>query len=172
MKRYLLICVALLRVVTQNSIADPQTERIRKGAEENSAALTAGDFSRVVDFTYPKAVEMLGGREKMVELLRHGTEEMQSQGAAILGAQVTEPKEVVTFGTKRFAIVPMVVKSRIPEGTITAKSFLLAISTDEGMTWTFLDGAGITKEILAQVIPDFPPQLSLPTKEPPTLERN
>lgn len=170
MKYSLPVAVALLSLISHHANADPQTERIRKGAEENSAALAAGDYDRVVDFTYPKVVEMIGGRKKMIEILRRLAEDMKSHGTAILGADVSEPKEVVASGSKRFAIIPTVVRMKVPEGTLRSKGFLLGISADEGKTWTFIDGAGITKEKLALVLPEFPPQLTLPSREPPVLE--
>jgi hypothetical protein len=49
--------------------------------------------------------------------------------------------------------------------------FLIGISSDRGSTWTFIDGTQATKEELAQLVPDFPAQLSLPTPpEHPVVE--
>jgi len=170
------IALIAVAICTQFANADPQTEQIRKLAAENSAALTSGNYARLVELTYPKVVEMIGGRDKMIETLRKGTEDMKAHGNAILGAEVSEPKEVVPRGDKQFAIVPMITRMQVPEGTLHFKGFLIAISEDRGKTWTFIDGAGLVKEPgkekekLAQVLPDFPPQLSLPTPEQPVLE--
>ena|ERR1700756_3651655 len=172
--------IALIAVATcaQFANADPQTEQIRKLAAENSAALTSGNYARLVELTYPKVVEMIGGRDKMIETLRRGSEDMKAHASAILGAKVSEPKEVVTAGDKVFAIVPMTVRIQLPGGTLHSKGFLIAVSDDHGKTWTFIDGAGLVrepgkekeKEKLAQVLPDFPHQLSLPPREQPVLE--
>jgi hypothetical protein len=150
MKHPFSIAVVALSMFIQLANADPQTERIRKAAEENSAALAVGNYGRVVDFTYPKVVEMVGGRDKMIETLHRGSEEMKAHGSAILGAEVTQPREIITVGDKQFAIVPMTVRVEVPKGTLQSKGFLIAISTDRGNTWTFIDGAGVTKEKLAQ----------------------
>ena len=72
MKTFLPLAVALFALSTELVNADSQTERIRKAAQEKSAALAAGNYGRVVDSTYPKLVEMIGGRDKMIETLRHG----------------------------------------------------------------------------------------------------
>jgi hypothetical protein len=170
---FVLLAVA---VCAELASADPQTEQVRKLAVEDSAALVSGNYARLVDLTYAKFVEMIGGREKMIETLGRGNEEMKAHGSAILAAEVSEPKEVVTAGDKQFAIVPITVRVQVPDGTVRSTDFLIGISEDRGKTWTFLDGAGITKEPgkerekLAQVIPDFPTQLSLPAREPPVLE--
>jgi hypothetical protein len=172
----ILITLLLVGASLQIASGDPQTERIRKLAAENSAALTSGNYAHLVDLTYPKVVEMIGGREKMIETVRRGTEDMKARGNAILGAEVSEPKQVVTSGDKQFAIVPMTTRVRVPEGTLRSNGFLIAVSEDRGKTWTFIDGAGFVrepgkeKEKLAQVLPDFPAQLSLPAREQPVLE--
>ena len=170
-----LILIAIA-VCAQLASADPQTERVRALAAENSAALSSGNYARLVELTYPKIVEMIGGRDKMIETLRRGSEDMKAHGSAILGAEVSEPKEVVTANDRQFAIVPMTVRVQVPDGTLHSKGFLIAVSEDHGKTWTFIDGAGLMrepgkeKEKLAQVLPDFPPQLSLPSREQPVLE--
>jgi hypothetical protein len=170
MKYHLLAVFTLSCLIAQNATADPQMERIRQAAQENSTALTKGNYDRLVDLTFPKVVELIGGRKKMIELLRSGTEDMKAHGSELLGAEVAEPKEVITSGKRRFAIVPVTVRVKVPEGTLRSQGFLLAISMDEGKTWTFIDGAGLTKENLAQLIPDVPSQLALPAKEEPILE--
>ena len=171
-----LLTLLAIAACTQFASADPQTLRVRELAAENSAARASGNYGRLVDLTYPKVVEMVGGRDKMIETLRRGSEDMKAHGTAILGADVSEPKEVVTSGNKQFAVVPMTVRVQVPDGTLRSKGFLIAVSEDHGKTWVFIDGAGITKELgkerekLAQVLPDFPTQLSLPAREQPVLE--
>jgi hypothetical protein len=117
-----LIAVA---VCAQLASADPQTERVRKLAAENSAALASGNYARLVDLTYPKVVGMIGGRDKMIETLRRGSEDMKAHGSAILGTEVGEPKEVVTAGDKQFAIVPMTVRVQIPTARCDRRVFSL-----------------------------------------------
>ena len=176
MKHRLSLILTAVTFCGQVANADPQTERIRKLAAENSAALKSGNYARLVELTYPKVVEMLGGRDKMIEAMRRGSEDMKAQDSAILGAEVSEPEKVVTAGDKQFAIVPMTVRVQLPAGTLRSKGFLIAVSEDRGKTWTFIDGAGLVrepgkeKEKLAQILPDFPPQLSLPAREQPALE--
>jgi hypothetical protein len=70
----------------------------------------------------------------------------------------------------------MTVRVQVPEGILRSNGFLIAVSDDRGKTWTFIDGAGLHKtsrnerETLAQIVPGFPAQLSLPAWEPPVLE--
>ncbi len=156
--------------------ADSRTKRIRALAAESSAALTSGNYARVADFTYPKIIEMMGGRDKMIETTRQITEDMKAHGAAILSVEVSEPEGIVTANDKLFAVVPEVVRVQVPKGTLRSNGFLIAVSEDAGKNWSFIDGAalhekpGQERETLAQILPDFPAQLSLPKWEPPVLE--
>jgi hypothetical protein len=170
MKHHLSLVFVLSCLVAHNAAADPQTEQIRQAAKENSSAFTGGNYNRLVDLTYPRVVELLGGREKMIEALRHGTQDMKSRGSEIVAADVAEPKEVFTAEDKRFAVVPMTLHIKVPQGLLRLNGFLLAVSTDQGKTWTFIDGAGLTREKLLQVFPDFPSELTVPERQPPVLE--
>ena len=176
MKRSLLIVFAAIVLSTQLVRGDARTEQIRALAEENSVALISANYARLVDLTYPKVVELIGGRDKMIEALRRSSEDMKARGSKILGAELSEPKEVVTAGDKQFAIVPMTVRVQVPTGALRSKSFLIAVSEDRGKTWTFVDSAGLVsepgkeREKLAQILPDFPSQLRLPPREEPVWE--
>ena len=176
MMRSLLIVFVAIALSTQLVRGDAQTEQIAKLAEENSVALISGNYARLVDLTYPKVVELSGGRDKMIEGLRRSSEDMKARGSKILGAEVSEPKEVVTAGDKQFAIVPMKVRVQVPTGALRLKGFLIAVSRDRGKTWTFVDSAGLVSEpgkemeTLAQILPDFPSQLTLPPHEEPVWE--
>ena len=170
----LTLLVAL--ICAEFASADPQTEQVRKLAAENSAAYASENYARLVDLTYPKLIELIGGRDRMIEMLRQGTEDLKARGSKILGAAVSEPKEIVMAGDRQFAIVPEVVRVQGPEGTLRSNSFLIAVSENRGKTWTFIDGAGLhntpgkERETLAQIVPGFPSQLALPAWESPVLE--
>jgi hypothetical protein len=147
-----------------------QAKRIRKLAEESSAALANRDYARVVDLMYPTLVEIAGGRNKMIHLLREDSENGKENGNGILTIEVNEPKELVTAGKKQFAIVPVTMRADVPEVSVRTKSFYIAISSDRGRTWAFIDGLFIdggkfTRRDLTNIVPGFPAQLSLPVIE-------
>ena len=85
---------------------------------------------------------------------------------------VEAPVEVLTGGPHLFAVVPDTLKFTIPGGTLTQKSFLLAVSEDQGKTWTFIDGAGLVKIKVRDMLPNFPKDAKLPEKQPPVIEKS
>src|SRR5262249_31620085 len=82
-----------------------KAKRIRKLANENSAALAGGNYAHVVDLMYPALVEMAGDRGKMIDALRG--DGAKGNGNIITTIEVSEPKEVVIVGKNEFAIVPV-----------------------------------------------------------------
>lgn len=49
-----------------------------------------------------------------------------------------------------------------------AKSYLLAISSDQGKTWTFMDGGNLVDpKMREKLVPNFPEKLKLPVIEKP-----
>jgi hypothetical protein len=128
-----------------------------------------GDHAKVVDLTYPKIVEIIGGRDKMRATLETAMKQMKDRGFSIRSLQVEEPAEILTEGNNTFAVVPTTIEMTAPGGKLVGKSYLLGISADGGKTWKFIDGAGLaTKQMRDLVLPSkLPARLKLPAKQDP-----
>src|SRR5262249_8984521 len=119
--------------------------------------------------TYPKIVEMMGGREKMIEALKDGMKQLKEKGFSFRSVEVGEPAEFAEEGKDTFVVVPTTTEMAAPGGKIVVKSYLLGISPDGGKAWTFVDGNGIgTAENREQVLPKLPEKLKLPEVQEPT----
>ena len=55
-------------------------EEIKARAEESSNACLKGDYQKCVDLTYPKLVELMGGRTKMISVMEQQWKEIKAQG--------------------------------------------------------------------------------------------
>jgi hypothetical protein len=153
--------------------ADAALEEVRAKAQACADAMLKGDYEAFVGYTHPKVIELVGGREKMLETLRKGTAQMKAQGIAFVSFDVAAPANVIGAGKPRqLAVVPT--KFEMTSGTthIKQEGFLLAVSDDAGKSWTFIDGAGLTdKEQLKQFLGDVPAELKLPARKPPVVEQ-
>ncbi len=49
---------------------DEAKSAVKKKAQEVGESVIKGDYSKVVDLTYPKLVELMGGRDKMIDSMR------------------------------------------------------------------------------------------------------
>jgi hypothetical protein len=162
------ILIAALSVATH---AAGEKDAIKRGADENCHALVEGNYERVITLTYPKIVEMMGGKDAAVSVVKEQMKGMKDQGVTIVPSDAEMPGEIVSNAGKMFAVVSLRMVLRGPKMKISQKSFLIAVSSDQGKSWTFIDGSGLNDEIKAQVIPELPPALKLPAKEQPKVEQ-
>jgi hypothetical protein len=123
-----------------------------------------GNYERLADFTYPKIVEMMGGREKMAEYVRKGMAEVKSQGFETLSySPAAAPTQVLREGGQFYAILPAKLRMRTPSGVnFISESFMIAVSADDGKNWTFVSGATADAAKLKLLMPEVADKLKLP----------
>jgi hypothetical protein len=149
-------------------------EKVAKSkANEVVQATIKGEYDKVADFTYPKVVEMMGGREKMISVMKTAFKEMKAKGFETRSVKVGDPSPLVAGNTEVYTIVPFTLEMKVPGGSAIGKSFLLGISADKGKTWTFVDGSGIsTEKKKKKLLPHLPEELKLPKPEKPVFHRD
>ena len=108
----------------------------------------------------------------MIELIKTGMDELKKQGVSIVSYKIETPAAPIAAGDDLVTVVPTVLEMKQGAGKITQKSYLLAISSDKGGHWTFVDGAGLDDEAkVKEVLPNLPKELKLPAKEKPVIEK-
>lgn len=152
--------------------ADTRLEVIKQKAEEMAKATLEENYPRLADFTHAKVVDLIGGRNKMIAAAKSALAEMKTKGFTMDSIRVEAPKEVVKGGDDLLAIVPMTLTLKFPDGKIVQRGYLVAVSSDKGKTWTFLDGAKLDQKNITQFLPYFPSSLKLPEKQKPVIEKD
>ena len=149
---------------------DSKAAGVKKLAQELGDATIKGDYGQLVDHTYDGVVKLLGGREKAIKTIEAAMGTLKGQGITIKSYTVGEPGPFLAEGDNTFVVVPSKLEMSIPGGKALAKSYLLGISSDEGKTWKFVDGAGMSnKEFREKGIPKLPAKLTLPENEKPEI---
>jgi hypothetical protein len=146
--------------------------RARNSCGIVSRATQQGDFAAVLDRTNPNAIALLGGRQQAITILKAAMEELKSNGFRVTSFDIGQPSQPITSNQKLFSVIPttMAMTLRKPHTRLTQKSFVVAISLDDGATWTFADGGTLTPSALSVIIPDLPSELRLPKPESPSVE--
>jgi len=149
----------------------PRSGAVKKLAQELGASTLKGDFGKVIDHTYPTLVKEIGGREKAIQATEALMKQMNAKGITIKAYTVGDPGEFLTEGGNTFVVIPTSMEMAFPGGKVKAKSYLLGISSDEGKTWKFADGAGIMKhkDALEKLLPKLPVKLKLPEQDKPEI---
>lgn len=161
MKRSLTL---LLILASAFSFGQVDPAKIKEQAEQMASALLHGDYETMVKFTHPKVVELIGGRDKMISLLKNGTLEMQQQGISFESVIIGEPSSIVKAGEDLHCLIPQTIFMKVPKGKLKTESHLLAISKDKGIHWVFIDTVKLDKDNVKMVVPNYNPELQLPPK--------
>jgi hypothetical protein len=159
----LFITLLAAAAFAQEQLGEEAAKTLRAQAEESSRAFIEGDFERLADYTYPKLVELIGGREKLVEFLRKSVGDMKAEGFVPLSSVPSAHTQVLRAGRHTYAIVPLKFKMRAPDQILVSDSFMIAVSDDEGRSWKFLSGASVDEAKLKVLLPDAAGKLKLPT---------
>jgi hypothetical protein len=171
MKAKLVLSLTIFSLVSAVH-ADVHSKLLKDTAERTNRALIAGDYATVAELTCPRLVDLMGGRAKLVASMQSAVTQMKSQGIVFKSATIDNPSAVVTNKNGQlFAIVPFSLAVAVPLGIATQKSYLIANSVDRGRNWTFVDGGNVDPSTLGQVFPSLPPNLKLPAKQDPVLQR-
>lgn len=135
-------------------------------AQELSAAVERKDYAKVVDLTYPKVIEYAGGRDKLLAAMTNELKTMEGEGVQIVSSKSAAPTQFVHDGGGIYAVVPITSKFKAKDGLFQIEGSLIAISTDNGQNWTFIDSTGKDQSELKKILPNLD-KLNLPPEKEP-----
>jgi hypothetical protein len=160
--RLLIIILSPLALHAQNPAL------VKQQATLMAQSMTKGDYKGIVDYTYPKAVQMAGGKEKMTVMIGTAMQQMKAAGISFESITVGTPGKFYKAGKEIHCLLPETIVMTSSKGRMAMHSNLLAVSGDGGKSWSFLDMNNSTADKVKQLIPNFNPALKIPpaTTEP------
>lgn len=156
-----------LALLTTPSFAQVDTAIIKEQAELTAKALLNDDYETVIRFTYPKVIEMVGGGEKMIAIMKKGKSEMRDKGISFDKVTIGTPSRTVIAGDEIHCLVPQTVYMKVPDGKMKTETQLIAVSQDKGINWFFIDAVNLNKDNIKRVLPNYNFDLMLPAKKQP-----
>ena len=159
--------------VPQSNSTTPKSYPTAKlQANQLNDAVLAGDYEKAADLTYPRLIELIGGRAKYLTALNNAMDETQSGSFRIISTVSDNPTEVIEVGSNIYAILPTTMKIKVAEGILVGQSSMIGVSNDRGEHWTFLGaGRGFSQEQLKTLLPDVADRLKIPEQKRPVLNR-
>ena len=157
--------------LSQSSNIVIDSNRLRRQATEMAESFIKADFATVVNYTYPKVVEMMGGKNKMVGFLKENIEKMKIDGYVFKTLDVGLTSQFLNAGSEIHTIVLQRIVMTVPGGTLTTNSYLLGISGNGGKDWSFIDTAPLhEKSRLISLFPNYNQDLKIPQIEQPIFQ--
>ena len=170
--RSLALCVALVSFAAPVSADEKvDTSKVRDLADSIGKAVLERDYAKVADLTYPKIIEEMGGKEKMIELTTKAMKTLKDQGITSTSThrQARRPGDRRQDRVRRG---PTAIMMSGPKIKIESESYLLGVSTDGGKTWKFADGAGLSaSKFRDKIFLSLPAGLKLPEPKAPSITK-
>ncbi|MEB0262170.1 MULTISPECIES: hypothetical protein [unclassified Mucilaginibacter] len=141
---------------------------VKQQATVVANALFKSDYKTIVDHTYPKAVAMGGGKEKMLQMMTTGINQMKAQGFVFEKVTIGTAGKFYKAGNEIHCIIPESLVMKTPQGRFATTSSLLCVSGDGGKNWSFLDLNRGTINSVKTLFPNFNSNLVIPTPQVPT----
>src|SRR5688572_11812553 len=170
MKQYLSITFMFIGTLAIGQVDHEKVvdnSKVKEQAEMTAKSLLENDFETLMKFTYPKVIELVGGRDKMISLIKKGTVEMDQQGISFDKVIIGEPSKTIMAGEEAHCLISQTIFMKVPKGKIKSETYLLAISKDSGNHWFFIDTVNLTMDNIKKVLPNYNPELIIPGKKQP-----
>ena len=151
---------------SQNEVGDlipladvPESVSLKQYADTYAKAVAASDYDKVAELTHADIVKMGGGADFIISDLKAEGDNLSSQGFKYVRTEVGTHPEFLTSNTELQTVVPIKYYLSFQGKDVEAWSNLFACSTDEGVTWTFVnlekfDDASL-REFVSNVSPEF-----------------
>jgi len=136
-------------------------------AKELSDAFARKDYQRFVDLTYPKVIELAGGRDKMLASMTQQIKEMEAEGVVTLSSSSGTPTQCIYHSGSIYALLPTTIRAKAGAGVFQTEGSTIAVSSDGGANWTFIDASGKDHSELKMLLPNVADQLKLPAEKAP-----
>jgi hypothetical protein len=164
-----LIISSLALTLSAPAVAkDNPGDAARKQAALMFNALVRGDLEAVVTYTHPKAVTLMGGKQKFMSMMEKMMSALRARDLRLRSATVSAPQQLVEAGPGRVqVIIPTELVLRSPTTSLHQPGFLLGLSADGGKAWKFIDTSLADADALRKAFPECSRQLKIPSRPKP-----
>ncbi len=130
----------------QNEVGDliplaevPESVSLMKHADAYAKAVAAQDYAKVADLTHNDVIKMGGGKDFIISDLKAEGDQMSGQGFKYVTTEVGSHPEFLNSNEELQTVVPIKYYLSYGGKDVEAWSNLFASSTDEGVTWKFVN---------------------------------
>ena len=157
MKSITVIVSALIWIGCSTSKHNVESEvrpQVLIDAEKMAKAFLKRDYVTYAEYTYAGLLEKAGGKEIFIQRIEESIKTTESQGSHHDSVIISDPsKSVMCDGQLQCLLRQETVISNTGHDTLRDITYLIGISSDNGKSWTFLNGA---RRMIQEVKKQFP----------------
>lgn len=168
MRKRFYIIIPFLILCNFSSGQNRFSDIIKSDCEKMAAAMLQKNYSEIIDYTYPKLVEMAGGKQALLDASKSAFEKMD-ESFKIDKITFGEPQKIYVAGKELHCIVPETLSINTNKGKMQASYSLLAVSLDKGKKWYFIETHKFTPKFMKTIFPNFNYNLIIPENTKPII---
>jgi len=164
-----ILTIILFTVLSFSINAQTNTDNLVKDAKEYNQAFLNGDFDKFTTMTIESVVKLAGGHDVMKENTQQSSKLNSSSGLKTISITPGDVSEIKKSGNQLHAILAQTVINQVGTTKFSRVMYYLAVSKDNGTSWTFLDLEPYGNESIKTFVPSFTGELSIPEFEQPEI---
>lgn len=135
---------------------------IKKAAMEMGNALVKKDGEKFLAYMHPSMVNLAGGRKELKVMADSAFKVIEQVGGRVSRISFGNPSSVIQYKRTLQTVITQQMLVTTLMGNAELSSALIAISIDQGKTWTFMDTNLFSVRQIKSAMPDISPDLIIP----------
>lgn len=165
MKRIFLVCLVFICAIA--SFAQNQNTIIKTQAMDMANALIKKDFPAFIKYMHPNIIKFAGGKDKAMQRMDTVNTMAMQLGATIKRIVIGNPGTIINYKNQLQVTLPQTSELTSGFGNVALETTLIAISTDGGKNWYFIDTSIYNLKDVKKAMPDLSPDLVIPPVKAP-----
>jgi hypothetical protein len=161
--------VQIVLVIPQLSVAQATPSAIKAAAIEMGNALVKKNSDQFLSFMHPSMFKLAGGKEKLRVISDSALKVFEQFGGKVSRIAYGNPAEIISYKKTLQSVIPQTTTLSSFIGDAELSSSLIAISNDNGKSWTFIDTNMFGIKQIKSAMPDISPSLVIPKAAPPKI---
>ncbi|WP_179021446.1 hypothetical protein [Winogradskyella forsetii] len=162
MNRVKKIVFLVIIAISANLFSQTKADALKDAKIASSATLNM-DFETVLKHTLPSILEMMGGKDAALNVLKQTFNGMKAQGFVFEKADINGVSEIVKEQGQFRCVIESFNQMVMSGQRISSKSYLLGIYNEVDKYWWFLEAKQLKNTVLSEkVLPNFETQLDIP----------
>lgn len=142
----------------------PNAKVVGKELESLIKALYVPDYDLLLKHTHDSVLQLTGGEETFKATLKQTHELMKQNNVTISAVKTGEKLDYFTGEKNEYFFIPTELTLKVGENEQKAAGHQLGIRKKGTEVWKYIDCSMLTKELVSQLIPDYPKDKELPAK--------
>ena len=130
------------------------------------------DFETLINLTLPDLIDQAGGRDRMMTALSKIHNNQRSKGILLQEFKIKEEIEQTKTKSETPVLIPTVTISKVPGGTVTTESHLIAVGTESNSKWYIVETSSLNEFNIQRVIANWDNSIMLPFKKSPVFKED